>query len=108
MNLPSLSASDAQLLKSLVAKSIMAGYKLSLTHTGLQDSAPSVKKKNKVICDPLRCKKVYIMYSLLTGAHRGALPTHCTNGKCPVGILQSAAATGVAFIVDFFKSQMKF
>lgn len=26
----------------------------------------------------------------------------------PMGILQTAATTGVAFIVDFFKLQMKF
>lgn len=50
-----------------------------------------------------------MMYSLLIGGHRDALSTHTAQMKsAPMGILLSAATTSVAFIVDFFKSQMKF
>lgn len=49
------------------------------------------------------------MYSLLIGGHRNALSTHTAQMKSvPMGILLSAAATTVAFVVDFFKSQMNF
>lgn len=48
------------------------------------------------------------MYSLLTGG-TDALSTCTAQLGCgPMGILQTAATTGVAFNVDFFKSLMTF